>query len=362
MGPGPAGGGERMNEATIDVAIVGAGIAGLTLARALAARGEPPVVLERSRGIGGRCATRRLDDGQPVDHGVGYLHGRSERFCAELAALGAEPGIVSWPRSRSGRGLPCQPEAFEEGVFRFAPSAGVNRLAKHLARGLDVRLESEVVSLQLDSGQRWTLALGSGGTIRARTLVLAQPIPSARRLLEDIEDVPAGVASLFPLLDLVLTLPCLAVIARYGESVAPPAWDVSLPESSASIHTILHDSSKRPGQRRLVLVVQARPGYSRQHIGQPAADWTRALLDEAASLHGAWVREPEHVQSHAWHHARVDAPSRLAAPILARLSGGAVLALAGDAFHAAGGVEGAYLSGLALADRLAGGGPETNPL
>jgi len=72
--------------------------------------------------------------------------------------------------------------------------------------------------------------------------------------------------------------------------------------------------------------------------------------------HGA---KPELVQAHIWHHARVDGPSRLAAPILVRLDGGAALGLAGDGFHRAGGVEGAYLSGLALADRLMEAAPRT---
>jgi predicted NAD/FAD-dependent oxidoreductase len=54
--------------AQVDIAIVGACVSGLTLARALALRGRAPVIFERERGVGGRCATRRVE-GQPVDHG-----------------------------------------------------------------------------------------------------------------------------------------------------------------------------------------------------------------------------------------------------------------------------------------------------
>jgi renalase len=48
----------------------------------------------------------------------------------------------------------------------------------------------------------------------------------------------------------------------------------------------------------------------------------------------------------------VAAGSELAQPVAVRLDGGAALGVAGDGFHAAGGVEGAYLSGLALAERF----------
>ncbi|MFN9939342.1 MAG: FAD-dependent oxidoreductase, partial [bacterium] len=42
-----------------DVVVVGAGVAGLACAGALRESGASVVVLEKSRGVGGRCATRR---------------------------------------------------------------------------------------------------------------------------------------------------------------------------------------------------------------------------------------------------------------------------------------------------------------
>jgi len=339
----------------VEVAIVGAGVSGLALARALAARGRAPVVFERARGVGGRCATRRIE-GQPVDHGVAYLHGRSERFRSELDAFGDEPKVEAWPRSREGSGVPCQPEAFVEEGVRFAPAAGVNRFAKHLAQGLDIRLQTEIVALRPVPGAGpvvgWDLTLASGQTLRAGTVVLTMPPPSVLRLLQDLIPLPEAVAAVLPLLKLVRTLPCLTILARYPEGFTPPAWEASFPATSPAIHTILHDSSKRAGRPRLILVVQARPRFSHERLDEPAGRWTRTLLAEVAALHGDWAAKPELVQSHVWHYARVDSPSQLASPILVRLDGGAVLGLAGDGLHPAGGVEGAYLSGLGLAERL----------
>ncbi len=123
---------------THDILIVGAGIAGLSLARALTARGRTPVVLERARGVGGRCATRRVD-GQPVDHGPAFLHGRTPRFLAEMSAAGGVDDMADWPQLREGTGVPCQPAAFDPHDTRRAPAAGVNALAKHLARELSAR-------------------------------------------------------------------------------------------------------------------------------------------------------------------------------------------------------------------------------
>jgi predicted NAD/FAD-dependent oxidoreductase len=64
------------NEVEFEWVIVGAGAAGLVLGRALhemvATRGGVFIILEKSRGVGGRMATRR--DGQVIyDHGAQFL-------------------------------------------------------------------------------------------------------------------------------------------------------------------------------------------------------------------------------------------------------------------------------------------------
>ena len=334
----------------VPCAVIGAGIAGLSLARALTSRGVATVVLERARGVGGRCATRRID-GRPVDHGVAYLHGHSERFRAEIASLGAGEIVPGWPRTRVGTGVPCQPEAFDTDGFRLALHSGVSLFAKRLAQGLDVRLQTEVVALHADDG--WRIRLSSGETLQAETLALTMPAPSAVALLRATPSLPAAFSAIIPTMALIHTLPCLTVIARYPESVAPPSWETSFPSAGNVVHAILQDGSKRVPQLPVTLVIQARSRFSRDYLSRPPEQWSPFLLQDAAALHGSWIAKPELVQAHAWHHARVDAPSRLTAPILVRAAGGPGLGLAGDGFHTAGGVEGAFLSGLALADRIA---------
>jgi hypothetical protein len=251
-----------MTESTTDVIVVGAGIAGLAMARQLRARGRAPMVLERARGVGGRCASRRVE-GQPVDHGLPYLHGRSQRFLAELGSVPASV-LPGWPQVVVGDGLPCRPEAFRGTDRRLAFAEGVSRFAKRLAEGLEVRLGADVAALRplpgsaAGSGAGWELRLASGGTMRANAVALAIPVPSAIALLRAMDPLPSAVAAQLPLLELVRMLPCLAVIARYPAGVPAPEWQASLPGASRAIHSILHDSSKRSGPVRLTLVLQAR--------------------------------------------------------------------------------------------------------
>src|SRR3546814_6562189 len=67
------------------VAIIGAGISGLACARRLRDAGLEATLFDKSRGIGGRLATRRANPGNPE---VAFDHGaRSEEHTSELQSL-----------------------------------------------------------------------------------------------------------------------------------------------------------------------------------------------------------------------------------------------------------------------------------
>ena len=87
-----------------DVAVLGAGLAGLSAARDLARSGADVIVLEARSRVGGRVEVVTLADGRRVQMG-GEVVGRAHRAYRELAAeLGlelepsyvAEPGEMSW--------------------------------------------------------------------------------------------------------------------------------------------------------------------------------------------------------------------------------------------------------------------------
>src|SRR5205085_246434 len=58
-----------------DVVVVGAGVAGLACARALADEGVEVVVLEARERIGGRIRTLRVEGEAPVELGASVVHG-----------------------------------------------------------------------------------------------------------------------------------------------------------------------------------------------------------------------------------------------------------------------------------------------
>ena len=81
------------------VAVIGAGISGLMCARTLVDHGFPVTLFEKSRGVGGRMATRRTHDGLRFDHGAQYFTVRDGRFRRYVESW-IEDGIVEPWRGR----------------------------------------------------------------------------------------------------------------------------------------------------------------------------------------------------------------------------------------------------------------------
>jgi monoamine oxidase len=72
----------------VDVAIVGAGLAGLTAARALVKHGHSVVVLEARDRVGGRTLNHKLPDGQAVEAGGEFVGPTQDRVLALAKSVG----------------------------------------------------------------------------------------------------------------------------------------------------------------------------------------------------------------------------------------------------------------------------------
>jgi predicted NAD/FAD-dependent oxidoreductase len=333
-----------------DTVVVGAGIAGLACARALNEAGRPPIVLERSRGLGGRCATRRVA-GQAVDHGVAFLHGSDGAFVDTIRAAGGPTPLDGWPVKIEGSGPPCLPKAFEPFERRLAYADGVTVFPKHLAHGLDVRLETPVASLSAASAGIHVHAL-DGASWLASSVVLAVPPPTALRLLRSLRCENPEAAAVGAVLGMIGSQSCLTALAGYPLDVNRPSWDIGYPDDSAIVQLISHDSSKRTGARYVVLVAQARPCWSRVQFDEPEGAWTAELIRETARLVGAWAETPSWVQAHRWRFARSDRGSEMSRPVSLRVPGGGRVIITGESFVPGGGIEAAWLAGIASARRL----------
>jgi monoamine oxidase len=99
-----------------DVAIVGAGLAGLTAARALKRAGRSVIVLEARERVGGRTWNHAIGGGDVVDLGAAFIGPTQDR----IAALAKAMGVKTFPTYNKGSNV-----QFINGVRSLYPAEGL---------------------------------------------------------------------------------------------------------------------------------------------------------------------------------------------------------------------------------------------
>lgn len=171
----------------MNIAIIGAGLAGLTAANLLQANGAKVRVFEKSRGVGGRLANKRLPWAS-LDLGAQYFTARDPRFRTKvdewLRAGVVEPWSFS-PYEVGEAGL----RAREDSQTRYVGVPAMNSPAHELAENLDVSLNSRVERLLVANGQ-WCLVTGNdsnGDQERFDRVIVCLPANQSKALLHEYE-------------------------------------------------------------------------------------------------------------------------------------------------------------------------------
>lgn len=319
------------------VAVIGAGLSGLTAASLLADARFPVTVFDKGRGPAGRMSTRRTDGGG-YDHGAQYFTARDPLLQRQVRAW-TEAGLVAEWRGRFGtlKHGAVMPE--EEGPVRYVGTPGMSAVAKHLASGLDVRQGVRVERVTREANQ-WRLTSDAGEVLGTwDAVVVAVPANQAVPLLAEAPALAARAAT-------VSMEPCWAVMTRF-DAPLPLALDGVFIHDSG-LTWAARDSSKpgrAPGER---WVMHAGVAFSRAHLEETPEAVAQLVLEEFARASGLEVR-PREVLAHRWRFARPEPVLEESALFDASLGLGACGDWCGGSR-----VEGAFLSGVALARRLAG--------
>jgi renalase len=324
--------------------VIGAGVAGLLAARRLQENGVRVTVLDKGRGVGGRMATRRFDEGV-CDHGAQFLTVRDERFGALLNELRAAGVVREW-----SKGFPDDRGTLTpDGNPRYCGSGGMNAIARHLAAGLTVHCGETVTALNVEDG-RWKVTTASGLSRTAEALVLTPPVPQSLALLDAGNFVlPALIRGE---LETITYDPCLAVVALLdGPSRIPEPGGVKI--TQPPIAWIADNRRKGISPAASTITIHTTPDFAREHWDAPHEEIARMIFNKAERWLGANVRN---WQVHRWRYSQpvVTQAASFRMPCLLPcllVNSAPPVVFAGDGF---GGprVEGAAVSGWAAAETL----------
>jgi len=317
-----------------DVLIIGAGLAGLSAANKLQQAGLNVLVVDKGRGIGGRLASRRIDDAT-FDHGAQFFTAREASFRATVERW-IEAGVAQeWYSS-----YPGQPNGHPR--YRGVPT--MNAVAKYLAKDIDIIHATSVTRIGQQSNG-WIAQLDNNQTVSASAMLLTAPVPQTIDLLATGDIViPADKQAR---LKRIQYESCIAVLAILdGPTVIAPPGALAIEQGPIAW---ISDNQQKGLSTVPAVTIHASGDYSATHLDDDRMAIGQQLIDAAgAYLGNAKVTQ---YQVHGWRYSKPSVVDDAPYLLLSETTDLPPLAVAGDAF-AGPRFEGAVQSGWAAAKAL----------
>ncbi|WP_343071001.1 NAD(P)/FAD-dependent oxidoreductase [Novosphingobium jiangmenense] len=268
------------------VAIVGAGMSGLSCASQLVRSGHSVSLYDKGRGPGGRMSTRRmttpLGDAH-FDHGAQYFTVRDPAFMAQVARWSACGVAAPWPAAGTGAwvGVPT-----------------MNAVIKEMADQHDVRFGWHVRGLVRREGQ-WFLTGESADGERMQAgpfdaVVVSIP-PEQASAIVALHDLSLAATALA-----ARSQPCWTGMFAFSERLPTKADTV---REEGLISWAARNGAKPGRKGPETWVVQASPHWSMQHIDDSVEQVAAALLAALGEALGEALPQPVTASAHRWRYA-----------------------------------------------------------
>jgi len=316
------------------IAVLGAGMSGINCARRLADAGHQISVFEKSRGVGGRMATRRLDSGITLDHGAQYFTARDERFVAQVSNWVNAGHAELWLGKVGVFEANSLRPTMSETTLRWVGKPTMNAPCRALSEGLEIHRECRVTKVERVAGVLKVQSEDGRDFGAFDGVAVSAPADQAAAILADFPKVVTTLSR-------IRYAPCLAMMIVPKKRIDFPFDGCFV--NGHPISWICRNSSKPGREGQESWVVHASPTWSLEHFdGDPAA-WREVLLENLRGI----LHDPLDgvmVETHRWKYAQPLEGS----PRLCIWESELGVGVCGDAFGDSR-VEGAFLIGWALA-------------
>lgn len=276
------------------IAIIGAGISGLTLAQNLKDHADV-LVFEKSRGVGGRMSTRYAEPFY-FDHGTQFFTARSKAFQGFIAPLISKGSIAEW----KGKVVTYQADKTLKDRLWFEPHyvavPHMNSLGKHLAEGIDVRLSTEVAPLGEKHADGWQLFNKEGAALGVFDWVICTAPP-----LQTV-NIFQTVLPNDSLLHQAKLQGCFTLMIGFHAAWTKPWIAAKVHENP--IEWIAVNSTKRGRNKELTaIVVHSRNDWADQHIEDDLKQTQDYLIRQFESVTGIACDKADYLSLHRWKYA-----------------------------------------------------------
>lgn len=332
-------------------------MSGLATAYGLRALPVDVTVFEKSRGYGGRVATRGRY-GARYDHGANYFAPGSDRVRRLVTAHLPTDGLVEigrqiWHFDQTG--ALSRPESTEEKRPKWTYRQGISRLGKLLAHysRAEVRTETRVDGL-IYQESHWAVRAASGESFAPfEAVVLTPPAPQTARLLAESDVRGARVDRLCRALEAVPYTSQFSYVFLFTRPLSRPGNFFALRNSDGE-HPLSwigyeHDKPGHVPADHSMIVVQTGSEWTAERVDEEPDRFTFEIKELAEDVLVSDLRSPAWYDVQRWRYARPSAAlSEDRMPVGASLG----LFLAGDYVSGVGRVSEALDTGFDTAQQV----------
>jgi predicted NAD/FAD-dependent oxidoreductase len=320
------------SKAINQVAVIGAGIAGLACARELQLHGISVDVFEKSRGPSGRMSTRRTQDWS-ADHGAQYFTAREPRFIEEVQSWLQAGTAAIWKPKLKVYEAKTWRESHSQDI-RYVGTPHMNSLGKHLAEGLTIQYGRTISQLERRDDQ-WYLQCSEVNEITKLYdfVVLAIPAPQVSALLEGLDSRSADIA------DSAQMKACWTMMANFPNHLNV---DFDAAFINQEIISWICQNGSKPIRQGSTWTIHGNPDWSQDNVELSKEDAQEQMVQCLTAL-GFNCKDAD-ISMHRWRYASGGLENRVGFLSLPNIG----LGLCGDWLNG-GRVEGAWLSGFNLA-------------
>lgn len=279
------------------IAVIGAGLSGLTVANQLKQHADV-TVFEKSRGTSGRLSTRRAEP-FIFDHGAQFFTAKTDAFKSHIKPL-IEAGVVAPWNARfvqiSGDEISKQQE-WNETSLHYVGVPGMDAIGKHLSNGLDIRLSTHVSSMCKIENQ-WEISDQDGVSLgRYDWLIFAIPAQQATALL------PSSV-TFHRDIDKIKLQGCYSLMLGFKNTL-DFKYDAAMVRDDV-ISWISVNSSKPGKPDGTTLLIHSTNDWADAHSEDNREDVMQFLYEKTAAIIGHDIKSPDHIALHQWRYANAE--------------------------------------------------------
>ncbi|GAC1644681.1 MAG: FAD-dependent oxidoreductase [Ktedonobacteraceae bacterium] len=318
------------------IAIVGAGMSGLAAAYAMRDEGHPVTLFEKSRGVGGRAATRKRA-GFIYDHGAQYIRQGNPESVALITERFRAPDLIDISKPVwifDAQGHIQEGDHTQNAEAKWTYRGGITTLARLMAADLSIHFETRIARVH-QSPRGWQLFTTTdqdAGTYDR--LLITVPASQAVALLQASSFNANLQRDILAQLERARYSQLLSISLGYHTHVrVRPYYALVNTDKSHAISWLAWEHEKAPERVPAggsMLIVQMAPGYSQEHSADAPESLVADVSARTATLIAEELPVPAFTDVQFWRYALPT--ERANAQALNTLTLPHGLAFCGDAF------------------------------